>query len=96
MLYTSNRHLLQWRCLLHWSNKLPGAYYHQRRNQRHGDGDELLSSDGCGSTAVFHQRTVDLVAPKEQALVGQRIFQLGPVNGVFSDDFELGTTASWH
>jgi len=51
---------------------------------------------GCGSTAVFHPRTVDLIAPKIQARVGQCIFQLGSVNGVFSDDFELGTTASWH
>lgn len=51
---------------------------------------------GCGSTAVFHPRTVSLIAPKIQARVGQCIFQLGPVNGVFSDNFELGTTASWH
>ena len=51
---------------------------------------------GCGSTAVFHPRTVALIAPKIQARVGQCIFQLGPVNGVFNDDFETGTTASWH
>ncbi len=51
---------------------------------------------GCGSTAVFHPRTVDLIAPKIQASVGQCIFQLGPVSGVFNDDFETGTTASWH
>ena len=51
---------------------------------------------GCGSTAVFHPRTVDLIAPKIQARVGQCIFQLGPVTGVFNDDFETGTTASWH
>ena len=51
---------------------------------------------GCGSTAVFHPRTVALIAPKIQARVGQCILQLGPVNGVFNDDFETGTTASWH
>jgi hypothetical protein len=51
---------------------------------------------GSGSTAVFHPRTVALIAPKIQARVGQCIFQLGPVNSVFSDDFETGTTASWH
>lgn len=51
---------------------------------------------GCGSTAVFHPRTVSLITPKIQARVGQCIFQLGPANGVFSDDFEIGTTASWH
>ena len=51
---------------------------------------------GCGSTAVFHPRTVALITPKIQARVGQCILQLGPVNGVFNDDFETGTTASWH
>jgi hypothetical protein len=51
---------------------------------------------GCGSTAVFHPRTVALITPKIQARVGQCIFQLGPANGIFSDDFETGTTASWH
>jgi hypothetical protein len=51
---------------------------------------------GCGSTAAFHPRTVDLIPPKLQARVGPCIFNFGPVNGIFSDVFEMGTTASWH
>jgi hypothetical protein len=45
---------------------------------------------GCGSTAVFHPRTVDLIGPKIQARVGQCIFPLGGAIGIFDDGFEGG------
>jgi len=46
---------------------------------------------GCGSSPVFHPRTVSLLAPKIQAKVGQCIFPLGPPNTLFNDGFETGS-----
>jgi hypothetical protein len=46
---------------------------------------------GCGSSPVFHPRTVSLLAPKIQAKVGQCIFPLGPPNTLFNDGFEAGS-----
>jgi Metallo-peptidase family M12 len=50
---------------------------------------------GCGSTAVFHPRTVSLLAPKIQARVGQCIAPLGPPSAIFRDGFESGNKSSW-
>jgi hypothetical protein len=45
---------------------------------------------GCGTTAVFHPRSVTLLAPKITAKAGICIFPLGPAAGVFGDGFEGG------
>lgn len=47
---------------------------------------------GCGSSEVFHPTTVALLAPIIQSRVGQCIL---PLNALFSDGFESGTTSSW-
>jgi len=49
---------------------------------------------GCGSTEVFHPRTIDLIAPLVQSRVGQCIFPLGPANTIFNNGFEGGTLPS--
>lgn len=45
---------------------------------------------GCGSSEVFHSRTVDLLDDKILARVGQCIQPLGPPNLIFSNGFEGG------
>jgi hypothetical protein len=51
---------------------------------------------GCGTTAVFHPRTVTLIAPNIAARAGLCIFPLGGANGLFNDGFEAGNMISWH
>lgn len=50
---------------------------------------------GCGSSEVFHTRTVDLLDDKIMARVGQCIQPLGPPNSIFSNGFEGGNLTSW-
>ena len=50
---------------------------------------------GCGSSPVFHPRTVSLVATNVTARVGVCFFPLGGTNSLFGDGFEAGTTVSW-
>ena len=50
---------------------------------------------GCGSSPVFHSRTVSLVAPNIAAKAGICIFPLGGANGLFNDGFEAGNTTLW-
>jgi hypothetical protein len=50
---------------------------------------------GCGTTAVFHPRSVTLIAPKIAAKAGICIFPLGAANALFSNGFEAGNTLLW-
>lgn len=50
---------------------------------------------GCGTTAVFHPRSVTLIAPKIAAKAGICIFPLGAANGLLNDGFEAGNTLVW-
>jgi len=55
----------------------------------------LSGLGGCGSTAVFHPTSVNLLAPIIQARVNQCIFPIGPPNAVFSSSFETGLVPPW-
>jgi hypothetical protein len=55
----------------------------------------LSGLGGCGSSAVFHPTSVNLLAPLIQARVNQCIFPLGPPTAVFSNGFETGLVPPW-
>jgi hypothetical protein len=55
----------------------------------------LSGLGGCGSSAVFHPTSVNLLAPIIQGKVNQCVFPASAPNGVFSNGFETGLVPPW-